>query len=304
VFAAAVLLSTAVPALSQGNDPAFDTTVAHPAYGPAVGPRVLVDEAHQNLHTVGGRYASFAAVLASDGYRVEPWSSPFTADALPADAILVIANARGATQPAEPAFTAGEVAAVRDWVAAGGSLFLIADHAPFGSAAAGLAAAFGVTMVDGHVSDAQHQAKELPGPAFLEFTREVGTLGDHPITAGRAEAERLRRVVTFGGQALTAEAPAVVLLRLGPNARSVMEPNDPQAAAQPVGGMAQALALVHGEGRVVVAGEAGLFGAQVIEGEAARRAGLDAPLRFGMNHPGTDDRQLLLNILHWLSRLL
>ena len=302
--AGALLLLAAMATRAQGNDPDFDAAVAHPAYGPGVGPRVLVDEGHRNLHTVGERYASFAAVLRNDGYRVEAWTGPLAADALPAAAILVIANARGAAAPADPAFTAAEIAAVRDWVAAGGSLLLIADHAPFGSAARELAAAFGVRMVDGHVRDAQHQAKELPGPMFLEFTPAAGTLGSHPITTGRGAAERLERVVTFGGQALAVEPPAAVLLQLGPHAEAVADPNVPESPVEPVGGMAQAVALEHGAGRVVVAGEAGLFGAQLIAGEAARRAGLDADLRFGMNHPGTGDRQLLLNVLHWLSRLL
>lgn len=50
--------------------------------------------------------------------------------------------------------------------------------------------------------------------------------------------------------------------------------------------------LGSGAGRVVVSGEAALFTAQV-----------DPPgRRFGMNRADTDDRQFLLNILHWLSR--
>jgi hypothetical protein len=95
-----------------------------------------------------------------------------------------------------------------------------------------------------------------------------------------------------------------VLLQLGPKAESVANPNDPATATERVGGLAQAVALEVGKGRVVIVGEAGLFGAQVIGGEAAQKAGLPGELRFGMNHPGTDDRQLLLNVLHWLSRLL
>lgn len=286
---------------AQGNDATFDTSIAHPAYDSGTGPRLLIDEAHNNLHTAEGRYASFAQLAGNDGYRVESWTGPFIAGALPREAIVVIANAMGVENPEDPAFTPAEIAAVREWVAGGGSLFLIADHAPFGAAASVLAEAFGVRMLDGHVRDAKNRAAELPGPFFLEFTRDAGTLLDHPIVNGRSDSERLQRVVTFGGQALDAAPPAVVLLRLGDGAETVSEPGNPESPVQPVGGMAQAVAIEHGNGRVVIAGEAGLFGAQVIEGEAVRRAGLDAPLRFGMNHPGTDDRQLLLNTLHWLS---
>ena len=54
------------------------------------------------------------------------------------------------------------------------------------------------------------------------------------------------------------------------------------------------MAFALGSGRVVVMGEAAQLSAQVFgEGE-----------RFGMNMPGIDNRQLVLNIMHWLSGLL
>ncbi len=288
----------------QGNDPGFDPSVECPAYARGVGPRLLIDEAHQNLHTASGRYASFAAVGEQDGYRVEPSTAQFATAPPPDGAILVIANARGVGKAEDAAFSSSEINTLRSWVAAGGSLLLIADHAPFGSAAKALAAAFDVEMVDGHVRDPEHRASELPGPFFLEFSEKNGLLGKHPILRGRRDGEAIRRVVTFGGQALRGGTGTAVLLQLGPKAEAVADPNDPAAATETVGGLAQAVALEVGKGRVVVVGEAGLFGAQVIGGEAARKAGLPGELRFGMNHPGTDDRQLLLNVLHWLSRLL
>ncbi|HSG40960.1 MAG TPA: DUF4350 domain-containing protein [Thermoanaerobaculia bacterium] len=289
---------------AQENDATFDTSVTCPAYAAGVGPRLLIDEAHRNLHTVQGRYASFAQVARNDGYRVESWTKAFVTGELPEKAILVIANAQGEEKPTDPAFQPDEILALRQWVESGGSLFLIADHAPFGTAAQTLAEAFGIRMIDGHVRDVQHQATGLPGPFFLEFTQASGLLGDHAILRGRSQSEQIRRVVTFAGQALSATPPAVVLLRLGDKAESVANPNGADSTVQPVGGSAQAVAVEIGKGRVVVAGEAGLFGAQIIRGEAARRAGLQETLRFGMNHPGTDDRQLLLNVLHWLSGLL
>lgn len=297
-----LLLPTA--AGSQENDADFDTSVSCPAYAKGVGPRILVDEAHKNLHKISGRYASFAAVAERDGFRVEPSTSGFSAGPPPEGAILVIANARGAEKDEDAAFSPAEVEQLRSWVAAGGSLFLIADHAPFGSAAASLSAALGVEMIDGHVRDAEHRAAELPGPFFLEFTRDNGLLGQHPILNGRSPGETLKRVVSFGGQALRPGPGTTVLLKLGPKAEAVANPNDTASAVQEVGGLSQAVALEIGKGRVVVVGEAGLFGAQVIRGEAAQKAGLPGDLRFGMNHPGTDDRQFLLNILHWLARLL
>jgi hypothetical protein len=59
-------------------------------------------------------------------------------------------------------------------------------------------------------------------------------------------------------------------------------------------GRAQGIALESGQGRVVVLGEAGMLSAQ--------RDRRGQPV--GMNFPGYDNRQLALNILHWLSRLI
>ena len=44
------------------------------------------------------------------------------------------------------------------------------------------------------------------------------------------------------------------------------------------------------KGRVVVFGEAAMLIAQ--------------NKNFGLNYPGTDDRQLVLNVVHWLTSLL
>jgi hypothetical protein len=62
----------------------------------------------------------------------------------------------------------------------------------------------------------------------------------------------------------------------------------------PARGRAQGVALEWGRGRVVVPGEAGMLSAQ--------RGRDGAPV--GMNFPGYDNRQLVLNLMHWLSRLL
>jgi hypothetical protein len=53
----------------------------------------MIDEAHFNIHTASGQYAPFAAVLRQDGYRVAPFKTKFTAKALKAGRVLVIANA-------------------------------------------------------------------------------------------------------------------------------------------------------------------------------------------------------------------
>ena len=59
-------------------DPEFDATVARPTYT-REHPRVAVDEAHHNYHTMEGRYRPFAQLLTSDGYEVVPSNTTFDA---------------------------------------------------------------------------------------------------------------------------------------------------------------------------------------------------------------------------------
>jgi hypothetical protein len=274
----------------QRADPDFDTKVARPSYT-TEHPRVLFDEAHNNFHTAGGRYKPFAEVISNDGYKVVPNRDKFTGDVLAKADILIIANALGSgglgqAGAAGPAFTEAECDAVRDWVHAGGSLLLITDHAPFGSAAEPLARRFGVDMSKGFTSDPSNSEG---GETSLVFTRKNNLLGDHPITRGRDDSERVNRVRTFTGQSLKGPAGSVALLKLADTAADEGDDGKSTSAA----GRAQGVALAFGKGRVVVLGEAAMLSAQL--------AGTD---RFGMNVPGLDNRQLALNLMHWLSGLL
>src|SRR3712207_5972099 len=95
---AALLVSTGMLASSlalaqQIPDPAFNPSIADPAYAPGAGPLVLLDEAHHNFHTASGRYQAFANLLRRDGYVVEASKTPFTEASLARGRILVIANA-------------------------------------------------------------------------------------------------------------------------------------------------------------------------------------------------------------------
>ena len=54
---------------------------------------------------------------------------------------------------------------------------------------------------------------------------------------------------------------------------------------------------------MVVLGEAAMLSAQVSRGAAAQLLGRQE-IQMGMNRQGTDNRQLALNIMHWLTRLL
>jgi len=279
----------------QVPDTEFNTSVESPAYS-RHGPRVLFDEAHHNFHTADGRYKPFVDLLMSDGYQVVRNRKPFSKASLNSFKVLVIANALGAEDMEDEgsdksAFTEDEITAVHDWVKGGGALLLIADHAPFGGAAAALGTKFGVDMSKGYTFDA---ANALQGIAsFLVFSRENKLLGPHPIFEGRNEKERVNRVLSFTGQSLKGPEDSLLILKLGETAQD--SPNHEQKNMVTAAGRAQALAFKVGKGRVVVQGEAAMLSAQIAGQEK---------FKMGMNFEGYDNKQYALNLMHWLSGLL
>ena len=278
----------------QQADPNFDASVAHPAYT-ASHPKVLFDEAHFNFHTTTGRYKPFASLVTNDGYQVTANKVPFSAESLKGFEVLVIANAGAAQENAadrtRPAFTDAECDAVREWVRGGGALLLIADHAPAGDAAAILSSRFDVDMSKGFTADPLNYDLATLNPSWIRYTRERKNLADHPITRGRNASERVSSVLTFTGQSLKGPKESTALLLLSQSAYDAFDINEPtKATTTSAAGRAQAVALSFGKGRVVVTGEAAMLTAQ--------------NQNFGLNYPGTDDRQFVLNIMHWLTGLL
>ena len=292
----------------QVADPDFKPTVAKPAYV-QTHPLIVIDEAHANFHTASGRYKPFADLLVADGYRVIAGTESFTSDRLHDARVLVISNARGAGLTAEnaadppSAFSEAECDSARDWVRAGGSLLLIADHAPYGATAALLASRFGVEMGKGYAWSVLKPGAEPT--TQIEYTAEAGLLHGHPITLGVA------RVVTFTGQSLSVPPGAVALLTFGSTSYESSAANAPsdmaafregkQTTARAIGGRAQAIALEYGKGRVVMVGEAAMFSAQVASFPDEK--GQTVKFKMGMNVEGNDNAQFLLNIMHWLTRL-
>ncbi|MEO5616890.1 MAG: DUF4350 domain-containing protein [Candidatus Eisenbacteria bacterium] len=296
---------SAAPALAQQEpDTSFDTRIARPAFTRRH-PRVAIDEAHHNFHTMTGRYAPFAALLRSDGFEVGPGRERFSDAGLRGVDVLVISNALGHEDMGDkaasnPAFTDAEVTTVRRWVEQGGSLLLIADHSPMGAAARGLGMAFGVDMRNSYAIDTV-QAANHNSPSNIAYVPGRGLDAAHPIMRGRDSTETVRRVVTFTGQSLAGPPGASALLRLSDRAEDLMVglgeagPDVPAEKRKPAGGRAQGLAFELGKGRVVVMAEAAMMSAQV----AGRNR---APM--GMNAPGNDDRQFVINAMRWLARVL
>jgi len=298
-FLLSCLLGVAVSATTYSQqiaDPHFNASVEHPAYTKNF-PRVLFDEAHNNFHTTTGRYKPFADLIFSDGYQVVVNRNPFARTSLQTFKILVIANALGAEDmdddgAGSPAFTAEESETVREWIQGGGCLLLIADHAPFGSAAEILAKRLGVDMSKGYTLDPVNSDQESKIPSFIVYSRENHLLADHPITNGRNAAERVNRVIAFTGQSLKGPDGSDAFMKLADTAHDLVPPGNKET---PAAGRAQGIAFRLGKGRIVVMGEAGMLTAQVTGSDSRP---------FGMNIRGIDNRQLVLNIMHWLSGIL
>jgi hypothetical protein len=316
---ASLLVGVSVQGQQQIVDPDFRPVVEHPAYRRS-GPTVAIDEAHSNFHTLGGQYKPFAALLTNDGYKVVPSNRKFEKGTMNGIDVLVIANARNLTALAagdisRPAFTEEECDVVQNWVRGGGSLLLIADHAPFGNAAESLAKRFGVMMGKGWAFDG---ASTGGITTQLVFSKENHLLGAHPILRGRNSSEEIKSITSFTGQSISSPPGATMLMKLSDTAREATTPDDLNAAdaavratgnqddaialhSSPVGGRAQGIAMTFGKGRIVVLGEAGLLSAQIVRTGDSNH---ETQMKFGMNVPGNDDRQFALNVLHWLSGLL
>ncbi|MGI9530948.1 hypothetical protein [Lutimonas sp.] len=290
-------LLASIASAQQVADTYYRPDILNIAYDKNAGPVVFIDEGHHNFHTKSGRYQAFSDLLERDGYRVKAYAGPFMTQRLESGQILVISNALNQINinkwylPTPSAFSKKEIETVKQWVANGGSLFLIADHMPMAGAAEDLAKVFGFEMTNGFALNSNQN-----GPTL--FRVEDQTLIENEITAGRYVNESVSEVASFTGQAFRSPEDAKPILILPeshinilPDTAWVFEGDIKQYNAK---GMHQGAYMEYGEGRIVVFGEAAMFTSQL--------AGPNRQ-RFGMSHElAKQNYQLLLNIIHWLDR--
>ena len=301
-----LLLVLPVAALSQqGSDPEFDTHVARPMFK-LHKPKLFIDQGHHNTHTSRGRYDALASLAVSDGFDVMLDDNSFSdADLKEAD-ILLIANPLGddnikLAAASNSAFTADECNAVYRFIARGGSLLLVVEHAPMAVAARSLGERLGVNFGTGYLVDPA-LADTSFGASTLIFSNASGTLGDHITMRGRGPAEQILRIRTYTGQSLAGPPGSVRLLKVTDRAEDVVL--GPDGSKGPVtdsmkrsaAGRSQGLAFSIGKGRVVVLGETTMFAAQLVPGPGGVNR------RVGMNAPGFQNRQFALNVLRWLGK--
>jgi hypothetical protein len=183
-----------------------------------------------------------------------------------------------------------EIETTIQWVENGGSLLLAVDEDPIARGSVGLASRLGVELRRRLVIDLGHSEPRFP--ERLVFSRENGLIGTHPIVDGFPDAPPVNRVVTFGGQALVPPPGAAALLVLSPSATDVARKGDPATSGQSVAGLAQAVALERGRGRVVVLGDVALLTmSEVGDGQPT-----------GLSWAGTNNERFVRYVMRWLSR--
>jgi hypothetical protein len=299
-FMSLILLTTGIAHSEwpMSNDTTFDAAVREPTYPESQGPRILLDGGHHNFFIQWDFIEPFADLVKADGYRPVIDDETFTPGYLARFDIVMIITAlpfdftTKTEVTTETTFTNAEIAALYDWVETGGSLLVFSEHAPFDQAINPLLRRFGMSSSVGTVIDTEHYDKTLGRPDWIVFSRENGLLNEmHPITTGRDKSETIDSVVTFDGSSLTGE-DYTNLFRLSPTAENREHPT----GVGPVGmGNSQALAGSVGEGKIVAFGDSNGFTAMNFKLEDG------PPLSVGMNTQNHDWKQLVLNVLHWLS---
>lgn len=291
-----------VSCVYQRPDMQTDMSVGSPKFDLSSSPMVLFDAGHGNFHDIRSTYAPFATLLRNDGILVSSHLGYFTHESLNDVELLIIANALSIdkTEGGETsAFLVEEIQILVDWIEKGGSLLLIADHDPFGRPSSDLAKALGVEMSSVWTVDTLRINKQIDRNTWLEYSRENGGLGQHSILQGEKPEYAINSVITFTGQSLSYDSTWTSILQLSASAQNYYTRSDASTASIdpttffPVPGQSQLIACEYGAGRIVIAGEAAMFTAQ--EGRLFFKT-----IRAGFNYDGYNNKQFVLNIIHWL----
>lgn len=308
---APTLILAVMAATAQQVPSSATTPLTAPAFQLGKGPVIAIDEAHRNTHTFGSPLLrGLVQLLQADGYQVRPFADTISPTSLAGVDVLLLSGPGGWLGP-EESLTDAEALALIQWIKAGGALLLVLDHMPAPRNAARLTAALGIT--NWHNGYAVVETPDsLMGPILFWrpdfFPPKAPTIGatgpgggtgyqgpeavlaKHVITEGRTPQERVQRVATFTGSAFHPPPGAEALLTMPGRAVSLMPPATPgtlpvftaQTPRVPVGGWLQGAVMTLGQGRVALFAETGLFS----------------------GGPAADNRKFVLNVLHWLSRLL
>lgn len=282
----------------QVADESFNYPVSMPMYKTGRGPLILFDEAHNNASTLRGAYSAFSKLLVSDGYKVVSSKEKVSFELLKKAKIYVTVNAMYDMEdwnlPARSTFSQEEINELSNWVAGGGSLFLVTDHMPCGASVNELAGRFGINIMNGFAL----RRDGLPEV----FSKERKTLISNEITS--PPGKEIDSIMCWGGTGFIVPLNAHVISVLGDDyqiylpshvsqIRNRLSDTIPYISGR---GLVNGAYLKFGKGRIVIFGDGVPFSAQLQGIKSEKR---------GMNHPcATQNAQFLFNIIHWLDRKL
>ena len=276
------------PEIVQVIDFSFVPRFDEPSYVGDDRPVVLVDEGHDNFHTIEGLYRPFADVLERDGHIIVGSKKKISKRLLDTCDVFVISAA--SSDSGGSAFSDNEITTLEKWAKGGGSALLITDGWPYPAAMKELAGAFGIKLNNGFVA---HTSKKFVDEPIV-FNRSKDSLITHSITMGRDKSEKVDSVATFLGTAFKAGSDFEPLLILEkPYELYIPDGKGKGVSQMSVEGWYQGGVLEYGKGRVAFFAEAGMFTAQTFTPEK---------IKGGMNHPkAKGNQQFLLNLFHWLN---
>lgn len=276
-------------------DTTFRFEIEKPSYPFGDGPLILIDEAHNNLHTKSGGLFALAKILEDDGFVVGENKSSFTKASLGKASILIIVNAlhdsntRNWTLPCPSAFTKKEIDNLEQWVNNGGRLFLTADHMPYGGAVQELAKAFNVEWSNGF---AISKRKNSWPPS--QFSRADETLLGSPVTDASSGKKKIALITTYTGSVFRSEEVTPFLVF--DSSHELLEPKtawefSKETKKMSAKGWYHGACLNYGKGKIVFMGEAAMFTSRV-----------QGKTKIGMNsQDAPENAQLALNIFRYLA---
>lgn len=275
-------------------DTLFRVSIANPMFIQQA-PKVLVDEAHNNIHGKEGGLFSFTRMMEEDGAVVSSNDSLFTEKLLTRYDVLIIVNAlhdsnvQNWATPNPSAFSNQEIDAVEKFVKNGGSLLLVADHMPCGGAVQNLAQCFGIEWSNSFVM--QNGNKWPPST----FKRSNSTLLDSPVTEDTSYGKRVSLVASFTGSAFKVPEEAEPFMIFEESHR-ILFPKEAwrfskKTKNESAKGWSQGACLEYGLGKIVLLGEAAMITAQLRGKTEIGMNSIDAP----------ENPQLALNIFRYLA---
>ena len=282
----------------MSNDTEFNSDIEKLTYENGKGPKILLDGGHHNFFIQWDFIKPFSDLAKADGYQTIVDSLKFTPEYLRRFDIVMIITAlpfdfttkKEVTD--ESTFSTKEINSLYNWVNRGGSLLVFSEHAPFDQAINPLLKRFGIESSIGRTIDSLNYNKEIGNTGWIEFSNQNrGLKNEHPILIGRNKEEKVTRLMTFGGSALTGK-DYTNLLELSEAYENIIH----STGVGPIGkGNSQGLAGEIGNGKVVALGDSNGFTAMIFkEDDGSTQAA-------GMNLEEYDWKQFVLNTLHWLT---